>query len=98
MPTNTERLARIIGEAAPLIAVALSDVEIPQELMFSYSEYAVIVRPINTDASARRFNKASFAVVDAAFQGAGWERRISFTGGNPRAEVHAFVPGWLPRL
>lgn len=96
MIKDTAQATRIIGEAAPLIACALESNDTPEDLTFSYSEYAVIVRPLNTDPASRGTNKAAFEKVGKVFRRAGWQRQITFT--RVGAEVHASSPGWLPCL
>jgi hypothetical protein len=86
----------VIGAAAPLIALALSETAYIRAVHFTYTETAVIVRPCDT--ANRRVNKTAFGLVSEVFKGAGWEERINFTGGEPAREVRVYVPQWVPRL
>jgi hypothetical protein len=87
---------RVIGAAAPLIALALADTPYIRAVHFTYTETGVIVRPCDT--ANLRVNQTAFDLVSKVFTGAGWEERVSVTGGNPYNEVRVFVPEWVPRL
>lgn len=93
---NADQAVRVIGGAAPLIALAIAGHEHQDAVQFSYTDSAVIARPIAP--SLREINKELFGYLDKAFREAGWERRISFTGAAPSSEAHAYVPGRVPRL
>jgi hypothetical protein len=93
---NADQAVRVIGAAAPLIALAVAGHANQDAVQFSYTSTAVIVRSLAP--SLREINKELFGYLDKAFQEAGWERRISSTGGASSVGVHAYVPGWIPRL
>jgi hypothetical protein len=83
---------RLHTEAAALLAEAFGTAPYMRDAYTTrYSHQALIIEA--TPGHLRVTRQYLFERLDTVFRAAGWERRIS----TPNC-LHAYVPGWLPRL
>lgn len=90
---RAEQSARIIREAAPLIALALAGAPHQELMQFSFTGTCVVARSIAP--AMREASRSLFGYLDNAFEEAGWVCRVSFPGLETAVQVHAYTPGWL---
>lgn len=89
---KADQAVKIIGAAAPLIALALAGHPHQDTVVFTYTNHSVVARPLAP--SLRDINKAMLGYLDKAFTEAGWAvtPEESFTG-----EVRVYAPSWASR-